>query len=83
MAFRVKAFWEKITRRPALMVKGGGSYGTCSVVSHSFVDGSWGSKAIIGGLLPPVQDDDRRRGWAVFAEKLFITELRKVKHLYH
>jgi len=29
------------------MVKGGGSYGTCLAVSHSFVGESWANKAII------------------------------------
>ena len=29
------------------MVKGGGSYGTCLAVSHSFVGRSWANKAII------------------------------------
>jgi len=65
------------------MWAGGGSYGTCSAVSHSFVGGSWANKAVILVLLPPVRDAEGGADGRFLRVNVSATELRKVKHRCH
>ena len=62
---------------------GDGSYGTCSVVSHSFVGGSWGNKTII---MISCRLSETLIGGAdgrFLVVNVSATELRMVKHRCH